>query len=86
MEYYKGRSAEWVEHDTTPQYCIKAEEMLHQEAQRVVSYLNSSSEGPLLRVVEAELLATHEARLLDKETHGLRWLLKNKCKEDLARM
>jgi hypothetical protein len=47
--------------------------------------LNPSSETPLLRVVERELLAKHINRLLDKESSGLRWLLRNKRKEDLAR-
>jgi hypothetical protein len=52
----------------------------------VVSYLNLSTEGPLLRVVERELLAAHETRLLEKEDRGLRWLLRSKCKDDLARL
>ncbi len=65
---------------------LQAEEALHNEGRRVGLYLNASSEGPLLRVVEKELLSTHEARLLEKEAGGLRWLLRNKSKEDLARL
>ncbi len=52
----------------------------------MLSYLNLASEGPLLRVAEQELLANHQARLLEKEDRGLRWLLRNKCKDDLARL
>lgn len=85
-DYYSRKSHEWVETDTTPQYCVKAEEILYKELGRVTGYLNASSEAPLLRVVERELLAVHLHRLLDKESSGLRWLLRNRRKEDLARI
>jgi cullin 1 len=64
---------------------LQTEDVLNREAARVAGYLNPSSETPLLRVVERELLAKHINRLLDKESSGLRWLLRNKRKEDLAR-
>ncbi len=74
--------------DGVPRACarLQVEDILHREAARVAAFLNPSSEAPLLRVVERELLAVHQARLLDKESSGLRWLLRNKRKEDLARM
>jgi hypothetical protein len=52
----------------------------------VVAYLNASSERPLLRAVELELLAAHEQRLLEKEGSGIAWMLQTKRKEDLSRM
>ena len=50
------------------------------------NYLNASTEGPLLRVVEHELLATQQQNLLEKEGSGLRVLLRDKKQADLARM
>lgn len=84
-EYYARKSHEWVEMDSCPQYCAKVEEVLLAEGSRVASYLNPSTESPLLRACERELLVVHGSRVLDKDS-GLRWMLANKRKTDLARV
>ena len=84
--FYAAKSQEWITADTTPQYLVKATAALSEETSRVGAYLNAASEGPLLRVVERELLTVHQTALLEKEGSGLRVLLADKKKEDLARL
>ena len=83
--YYAAKREDWI-HDSTPDYLIKAEDALNEEKNRVNSYLNSSSEQKLLRVVEEELLEKVETVLLEKESSGCRALLQNDKSEDLQRM
>jgi len=85
-EYYARKSQEWIQTDSTPAYMKKAEDSLGLESQRVLNYLNTSTESKLLRVCEKELLEKHERELLDKEGSGCRFLLENDKSEDLSRM
>ncbi len=85
-EYYGKKREEWINKDSTPEYLIKAEEALNEERARVADYLNSSTEGKLLKVVEEELLERVEMVLLEKESSGCRALLQNDKSEDLQRM
>mmetsp|Transcript_8938 Transcript_8938/g.17871 ORF Transcript_8938/g.17871 Transcript_8938/m.17871 type:complete len:753 (+) Transcript_8938:243-2501(+) len=84
-QYYAGKREDWI-NDSTPDYLIKAEDALNEEKNRVNSYLNSSSEQKILRVVEEELLETVETVLLEKEASGCRALLQNDMSEHLQRM
>ena len=85
-DFYARRREEWIEADSTPTYLIKAEEALAEEKNRVKTYLHSSSEAKLLRVVEEELLEKVESVLLEKEGSGCKVLLANDKTEDLERM
>jgi len=85
-EYYAQKREEWIVSDSTPEYLIKAEKVLTEEKNRVQDYLNPSSEGKLLRVVEEEILEKVETVLLEKEGSGCRILLSNDKSEDLQRM
>jgi len=84
--YYTRKSSEWIDQDGTPAYMVKAEAALEAERERVMSYLNSSSEAKLLGVVETEILEKREMTLLEKEGSGCRVLLANDKAEDLSRM
>jgi cullin 1 len=84
-EYYAKKRDFWI-NDSTPDYLIKAEEALNEERNRIVDYLNSSSESKILKVVEEEILEKVEMLLLEKETSGCRALLQNDKSEDLQRM
>jgi cullin 1 len=85
-EYYIKKRQVWIVTDSTPDYMIKAEAALNDERNRVSEYLNQSTEGNLLRVVEEELLEKVEMVLLEKEGSGCRILLANDKSEDLQRM
>jgi cullin 1 len=86
QEYYAHRSQEWLESDGTPQFLEKAEAALNSETSRVARYLNRTSEGKILAVVEQEILQRHQTALLEKEGSGCMWLLCNDRLTDLERM
>lgn len=85
-EYYAKKRQEWIDTDSTPDYLIKAEAAIIEEKNRVVDYLNPSSEPKLLKVCEEEILEKVEMVLLEKEGSGCRVLLANDKSEDLQRM
>eukprot|EP00551_Chaetoceros_affinis_P004152 CAMPEP_0203684170 /NCGR_PEP_ID=MMETSP0090-20130426/47900_1 /ASSEMBLY_ACC=CAM_ASM_001088 /TAXON_ID=426623 /ORGANISM="Chaetoceros affinis, Strain CCMP159" /LENGTH=739 /DNA_ID=CAMNT_0050553337 /DNA_START=190 /DNA_END=2409 /DNA_ORIENTATION=+ len=85
-EYYAKKRAEWIVTDSTPEYLIKAEQVLNEESNRVKEYLNTGTEPKLLKVVEEEVLEKVESALLEKEGSGCKVLLANDKSEDLQRM
>merc|ERR1712038_2068841 len=85
-EYYAKKRAEWIVTDSTPEYLIKAEQVLNEESNRVKEYLNTGTEPKLLKVVEDEVLEKVETALLEKEGSGCKVLLANDKSEDLQRM
>lgn len=85
-EFYKKKSQDWIVTDSTPDYMLKAETALNEEAKRVAAYMINSTEAKLLLVVETELLAKHETTLLEKQGSGFTFLMAGDKKEDLARM
>jgi len=85
-EYYAKKREEWINTDSTPEYLIKAEQVLVQESNRVKEYLNTGTESKLLKVVEEEILEKVENALLTKEGSGCKVLLANDKSEDLQRM
>ena len=84
--YFRRKAAVWIEEDSTPEYLSKAEECLRAEEGRVDRYLHVDTKPKLLREAESQLLAEHQARLLEKEHSGCAALLKDDKKDDLARM
>jgi glycogen synthase len=72
--HYKRASSGWKEEYSCPDYLEKAEKLLHAERDRVESYLNRVSLDALHKECYVQLLKTHQADLLKKNT-GLRSLL-----------
>lgn len=72
--------------DSTPEYLVKAEQVLVEESNRVKEYLNPGSESKVLEVVEDEILQKVQNALLTKEGSGCKVLLANDKSEDLQRM
>lgn len=60
--------------DSTPAYLQKVEQILEDEKQRVLSYLNHESEAKVMHVVESEMLAKKQTELLEKERYVLQLL------------
>jgi cullin 1 len=85
-EFYAKKREEWIVTDSTPEYLIKAEQVLMEEKNRVKEYLNLGTEPKLLEVVEQEILEKVETQLLTKEGSGCKVLLANDKSEDLQRM
>lgn len=84
--YYAKKREEWIVTDSTPEYLIKAEQVLTEESNRVKEYLNRGTEAKLLEAVEDEILQKVQKQLLEKEGSGCKVLLANDKSEDLQRM
>ena len=84
--FYQRKSQHWLASTSTPEYMTRAEASLVGEAQRVERYLHEVSESALLGVAEKELLTTHASDLLERESSGLRDMLRNDRGVDLARL
>lgn len=84
--YFRRKAAIWIEEDSTPEYLTKAEQCLRAEEGRVDRYLHIDTKPKLLNESQNELLAAHQARLLEKEHSGCAALLRDDKKDDLARM
>lgn len=84
--YFVAKRQKWIVEDSTPDYLIKAERVLHEERLRVAEYLNPATESRLLRVCEEQILEKVETQLLEKEGSGCQVLLANDRAEDLKRM
>ncbi|CAG9464362.1 unnamed protein product [Pedinophyceae sp. YPF-701] len=67
-------------------YLRRAEERLTQEQARVQEYLDPSTEGRLLRTVQAELVNARMAELVGMENTGMAAMLSASRAEDLQRM
>ena len=72
--------------DSTPEYLVKAEQVLREESNRVKEYLNRGTETKLLEAVENEIILKVQTQLLEKEGSGCKVLLANNKSEDLQRM
>jgi len=85
-EYYAKKREAWIVTDSTPDYLIKAEDVLEAEKKRVNDFLNRVTESKLLKVCEEEILGKVVMELLEKEGSGCTVLLANDKSEDLKRM
>lgn len=69
--YYKNESLRYLDISTIPEYLVKAQEKLNEEAKRVDDYLSKSSESRLSSLVENELLQNHCKFILDSDRCGV---------------
>lgn len=84
--FYHSESLEFIAQNSCPEYMIKVENRLAEEAARVKHYLSSSTELKLRSIVEYELITEHAKSLIDMESSGLKFMLADAKLEDLARM
>lgn len=85
-EYYARKADEWMAIDDAPSYLRKVEQVLEDERDRCMIYLNKVTETKLMKVLESELLGKKKLDLLEKEGSGLKVLLEQNKHEDLSRM
>ena len=79
-------SQQYLSQNTCPQYLIKAETRLKEEAARVIHYLSPLTESKLLRYVEIELITNHVRTLVDMDSSGCVCLMRDDKVDDLKRM
>jgi cullin 1 len=84
--YYLKKAQEWIGTDSTPQYLIKTEAAINAEVTRVGAYLIPSTEPKIKRIVIDTLLKEQETTLLEREGSGMRALLRDDRRDDLARV
>lgn len=86
QNFYRIESQQYLAQNTCPQYLIKAEGRLKEEANRVVHYLSPLTESKLLRYVEIELITNHVRTLVDMDSSGCVCLMRDDKLDDLRRM
>ena len=84
--HFRAKAHDWIQTDSTPQYLVKVEGLLRGEVARVAAYLVASSESKVEQTLVGEMLRDQETALLEKEGSGVRALLRDDKKEDLARV
>jgi cullin 1 len=84
--YYERKAAEWLLSSDIPKYLKKVEEELVKESHRVSECMDASTEAPLLKVVESVLLAKRLSSILENEGSGVKIMLRDDKRDDLARL
>lgn len=85
-EFYQAEAQCYIGSSDCPDYLKKAEKRLGEEIERVVNYLDPSSEAHITKVVENELIGKQMRALVEMDNSGLVVLLEQAQYEDLARM
>eukprot|EP01038_Epipyxis_sp_PR26KG_P004921 gene4921-6884_t len=85
-DFYRMESIDFISQNTCQDYLLKAEQRLHEEANRVKNYLSIATEIKLKSLVEHELIATHAKTLLELENTGLVFMLRDDKLDDLSRL
>lgn len=75
QEFFRCESLNYLSHNSASDYVSKAEKRLEDEKQRAVKCLSSNTEGPLLRIIETELIERHTVALVEMENCGFRAML-----------
>ncbi|XP_004233125.2 cullin-4 [Solanum lycopersicum] len=82
-EFYAAEGVKYMQQSDVPDYLKHVELRLHEEHDRCLHYLDSSTRKPLISTTERQLLERHVAAILDK---GFMMLMDGKRIEDLRRM
>lgn len=85
-QFYKVESLQFLSENTCPDYMLKAETRLAEEAARVQHYVPMFTEGKLRTVTEQELIAVHSKTLLEMENSGVVCMMRDNKLGDLQRL
>jgi len=83
--FYQAESQEYLSQNSASDYMKKAEVRLHEEAERVGHYLDSSTDAKIKEVAEKELIAKHMQTLAQMENSGIVTMIEDSKIDDLAR-
>eukprot|EP00753_Platysulcus_tardus_P005775 PLAT13692.1.p1 GENE.PLAT13692.1~~PLAT13692.1.p1 ORF type:complete len:740 (+),score=386.09 PLAT13692.1:52-2271(+) len=84
-EFYRRESQLFLDSNACPDYLLKAEARIDEEAQRVRHYLDDSTESKLREIVDNELVRVHAKTLVEMES-GLVAMIETDKIDDLRRM
>ncbi|XP_045431542.1 cullin-3 isoform X10 [Pipistrellus kuhlii] len=84
--YLQMESQKFLAENSASVYIKKVEARINEEIERVMHCLDKSTEEPIVKVVERELISKHMKTIVEMENSGLVHMLKNGKTEDLACM
>uniref|UniRef100_A0A674PJQ0 Cullin 3b n=1 Tax=Takifugu rubripes TaxID=31033 RepID=A0A674PJQ0_TAKRU len=85
-EFFQMESQKFLAENCASVYIKKVEARINEEIERVMHCLDKSTEEPIVKVVERELISKHMKTIVEMENSGLVHMLKNGKIEDLACM
>lgn len=86
LDFYRAEAQATLDHATCPEYLVKAEKRLMEEASRVTHYLNLSTEPKLKTIVETQLIKNQAKALVDMENSGCVAMFRDTKVDALRRM
>uniref|UniRef100_A0A671SFT0 Cullin 3b n=2 Tax=Sinocyclocheilus anshuiensis TaxID=1608454 RepID=A0A671SFT0_9TELE len=85
-EFFQMESQKFLAENSASVYIKKVEARINEEIERVIHCLDKTTEEPIVKVVERELISKHMKTIVEMENSGLVHMLKNGKTEDLACM
>ncbi|XP_069367318.1 cullin-3-B-like [Paralichthys olivaceus] len=85
-EFFQMESQKVLAENSASVYIKKVEARINEEIERVMHCLDKSTEEPIVKVVERELISKHMKTIVEMENSGLVHMLKNGKTDDLACM
>lgn len=85
-DFYRMESQKFLAENSASVYIRKVEARINEEAERAAHYLDKTTEEPIVKVLEDELISKHMKNIVDMENSGVVHMLKNNKKDDLACM
>ncbi|XP_066266185.1 cullin-3-A-like [Branchiostoma lanceolatum] len=85
-EFYRLESQKFLAENSASVYIKKVEQRINEEAERAKHYLDKTTEEPIVKVLEEELISKHMKTIVDMENSGVVHMLKNNKTDDLACM
>ncbi|XP_005106158.1 cullin-3-B [Aplysia californica] len=85
-EFYRLESQKFLAENSASVYIKKVEARINEEAERATHYLDKSTEEPVVKVLEEELISKHMKTIVEMENSGVVHMLENNKTDDLACM
>ncbi|XP_072034382.1 cullin-3-like isoform X1 [Amphiura filiformis] len=85
-DFYRMESQKFLAENSASVYIRKVEARINEEAERAAHYLDKTTEEPIVKVLEDELISKHMKNIVDMENSGVVHMLKNNKKDDLGCM
>ncbi|XP_055954698.1 cullin-3-like [Patella vulgata] len=85
-EFYRMESQKFLGENSASVYIKKVEARINEEAERASHYLDKTTEEPIVKVLEEELISKHMKTIVEMENSGVVHMLENNKTDDLACM
>ncbi|ESO98941.1 hypothetical protein LOTGIDRAFT_231265 [Lottia gigantea] len=85
-EFFRMESQKFLAENSASVYIKKVEARINEEAERASHYLDKSTEEPIVKVLEDELIGKHMKTIVEMENSGVVHMLENNKTDDLACM